>query len=105
MSSGTAQLRGGAFPRSRTRTFDGLRANTATGPKRTIQIVLGVIWLVDAGLQFQSFMYSKGFIDMLHSMTPGQPGWLASSVNWAANLASPHLTIFNTLFALTQAAI
>ena len=29
-------------------------------------------------------------------MTPGQPGWLASSVNWAAHTASHDLTVYNT---------
>jgi hypothetical protein len=83
------------------------RARTyfASDASRTIQTILGLIWLLDAGLQFQSFMYSKGFIEMLLSTTPGQPGWVLDSVTWAAHLAQHNLTVYNTLFALTQAAI
>jgi hypothetical protein len=72
---------------------------------RTVQTVLGLIWLLDGGLQFQSFMYSRGFIATLEGSGAGQPGWLISTVNWAANIAGSNLTIFNTLFALTQVAI
>lgn len=72
---------------------------------RTVQTVLGLIWLLDGGLQFQSFMYSRGFIAMLEGTGAGQSGWLVSTVNWAANIAGSNLTLFNTLFALTQVAI
>ncbi|HEX3804162.1 MAG TPA: hypothetical protein VHV75_15100 [Solirubrobacteraceae bacterium] len=72
---------------------------------RTVQTILGLIWLLDGGLQFQSFMYSKGFIDMLTSMSPGQPHWLGSSINWGANLAAGNISLYNTGFALVQVAI
>jgi len=42
---------------------------------------------------------------MLTGMTSGQPGWLASSVNWGAHLAQHNLTVWNSLFALTQVVI
>jgi hypothetical protein len=82
-----------------------LRAYFASDPARTIQTALGVIWLLDGALQFQSFMYSQGFIQLIKGLTVGQPAWVASSVNWAATLASHNLTVYNTLFALTQCAI
>jgi len=72
---------------------------------RTVQTVLGLIWLLDGGLQFQSFMYSRGFIATLEGSGMGQSGWLVSTINWAANIAGSNLTVFNTLFALTQVAI
>jgi hypothetical protein len=86
-------------------TISAVRAYFASDSRRTVQTVLGLIWLLDGGLQFQSFMYSKGFIQMLTGMTAGQPGWLASSVNWGAHLAQHNLTVYNTLFALTQVVI
>jgi len=82
-----------------------LRTYFFSDSRRTIQSVLGLIWLLDAGLQFQSFMYSNGFIQMLTGMQPGQPHWLASSMNWATGIANAHLDFWNTLFALTQVAI
>lgn len=81
------------------------RAYFASDSTRTIQTVLGLIWLLDGGLQFQSFMYSHGFIEMLTGMTAGQPGWIADSVNWGAHTAAHHLTVYNTLFALVQVFI
>ena len=33
--------------------------------RRGIQTVLGLIWVLVGALQFQSFMYGKGFIQML----------------------------------------
>ncbi len=106
MSSGAADLR----VRTKTGSARGsmmsaVRVYFASDSRRTVQTVLGLIWLLDGGLQFQSFMYSKGFIQVLTGMTPGQPGWLASSVNWSAHLAGHNLTVYNTLFALTQVAI
>jgi len=77
----------------------------ASDHRRAIQSALGLIWLLDGGLQFQSFMYSKGFIGLLTSGAAGQPGWLASSVEWSAHVAQRDLTVWNTLFALIQVAI
>jgi hypothetical protein len=70
-----------------------------------MQTVLGLIWLLDGGLQFQSFMYSRGFLDMLKANAAGQPGWVHDSIIWGANVASHDLGFWNTLFALTQVAI
>jgi hypothetical protein len=77
----------------------------ASDHRRAIQTALGLVWLLDGGLQLQSFMYSKGFIEMLTANASGQPGWLASSIEWGADLAQHNLTVWNTLFALTQLAI
>lgn len=82
-----------------------LRAYFASDARRTIQTVLGLIWLLDGGLQFQSFMYSKGFIQMLTGMEAGEPHWLASSIGWGARIANGNLDVWNTLFALTQVLI
>ncbi|MHB1548762.1 MAG: hypothetical protein ACYCX8_08505, partial [Acidimicrobiales bacterium] len=30
--------------------------------QRRLQVVLGLIWLLDAGLQFQPYMFSRGFV-------------------------------------------
>jgi hypothetical protein len=77
----------------------------ASDSRRAFQTTLGLIWLLDGALQFQPFMYSKGFIQMLTGVAAGQPHWLASSITWAANIAQSNLTVFNTLFALIQVAI
>jgi hypothetical protein len=81
------------------------RTYFASDVGRSLQTALAIIWLLDGGLQFQSFMYSKGFTQMLTGMAPGQPTWLASSLTWAAHTAGDNLAVFNTLFALVQVAI
>ncbi len=73
--------------------------------RRSIQTVLGLIWVLDGALQFQSFMYGKGFIQFLTNLTGGQPGWVASSVNQGAATMESHQAIFNTGAALVQVAI
>ena len=82
-----------------------MHAYFASDTRRTIQSALGLLWLLDGGLQFQSFMYSHGFIEMLTGEAAGQPAWLASSIDWGARLAQHNLDFWNTLFALTQVLI
>jgi hypothetical protein len=97
---------GGALARPReTEVLSRLRAYFASDTRRTLQTALGLLWLLDGALQFQSFMYSKGFINMLTQMMSGQPPWLESTMRWASHIAAGNLTLFNTLFALTQVVI
>ncbi len=106
MSTSTANLPAGTVARGlRGSPLSRARAYFASDGARTIQTLLGLIWLLDGGLQFQSFMYSRGFTSQIMGLTAGQPGWVAGSVNWGARLAGHNLTVYNTLFALTQVAI
>jgi hypothetical protein len=85
---------------------DRLKPYFFADPTRSVQTVLGLIWLLDGALQFQSFMYGNGFIQMLDGMImPGQPHWLASSMTWATTTLHSDQALFNTLFALIQVAI
>ena len=104
MSASTAGVSAGV--RATGRPSSGwLRAYFWSDTARRVTTVLGLIWLLDGGLQFQSFMYSRGFVQLLAGGAQGQPGWLQSSVNWGARFANGDLTVWNTLFALTQVAI
>ncbi|HTX32665.1 MAG TPA: hypothetical protein VMD09_14880 [Solirubrobacteraceae bacterium] len=82
-----------------------VRPYFASDSRRVLQTALGLVWLLDGGLQFQSFMYGKGFIQMLTSMAAGQPGWLHDSVLWGAHTLQSNQGVWNTLFALTQVVI
>lgn len=73
--------------------------------RRSIQTWLGLIWLLDGGLQLQSFMYGSGFIAALRSVAVGQPPWVADSVNWAATRMGSQQALLNTVSALLQIAI
>jgi hypothetical protein len=105
-SKPVASLRASASTKSSTGSaLTNARTYFASDVGRSLQTALAIVWLLDGGLQFQSFMYSKGFIQMLTSMASGQPTWLASSLTWAAHTAGHNLAVFNTLFALVQVAI
>ncbi len=82
-----------------------LRAYFFSDIRRCIQTALGLIWLLDGALQFQSFMYGRGFIQMLTGMTSGQPYWLSSSINWSAKVLQDHQVLLNSGFAVVQCLI
>jgi hypothetical protein len=90
---------------SSTSTFAAVRVHLASDARRAIQTALGLIWLIDGALQFQSFMYTQGFVQTLTGGAAGQPYWLASSIGWAAHIYGSNLTLWNTLSALTQVII
>ncbi len=74
--------------------------------RRTIQIALGVLWILDAALQFQPTMFTQGFVH--HVILPnatGQPSWLAAAVTHMANFVSHEVAMWNALFALIQLGI
>src|ERR1700752_3527233 len=106
MSTGTADLRAraGVVP-ARAPALSSVRCYFASDGRRTIQTALGLSWLLDGALQFQSFMYGNGFIQMIKGMMPGQAYWISSSIGWAINLFHHHQVPANTAFALIQVAI
>jgi hypothetical protein len=73
--------------------------------RRRLQLGLAGIWLLDAILQFQTFMFSKGFAQMLSGTGPGNPAVIASPIHWASQIISEHGTATNAVFALIQLAI
>ncbi len=73
--------------------------------RRALQLALAVIWLLDGVLQFQPFMFGKGFPQMLAGTAQGNPGFAARSITWNAAFVSHHLAVFNAIFACVQAAI
>jgi hypothetical protein len=104
MSTSSASLGHGAHADGRT-SLDWIRGYFWSDSARRVQTVLGLIWLLDGALQFQAFMYGKGFIQLLTNLTAGQPPWVSSSVTWGATTLHSHQTLFNTAFAVVQIAI
>ncbi len=105
MATTAGDVRGAAYGTSHASLVARLRAYFASDTPRTIQTALGLIWVLVGGLQFQSFMYGKGFIQLLQGLTAGQPNWVASSVNQGAATMQSHQVLFNTGAALIQIAI
>jgi hypothetical protein len=73
--------------------------------RRALQLGLAAIWLLDAVLQYQSFMYTKGFSDMIGGTAAGNPSVVARPITWNATLVGHHLALLNTAFATVQLLI
>lgn len=77
-------------------------ARSAPDVRRALQLVLAAVWLLDAVLQYQGFMFTRGFSDMLAGTASGNPGVIAKPITWDANLLQHHLVLLNTIFATIQ---
>jgi hypothetical protein len=75
---------------------------TAPDVRRRLQLALAGIWLLDGILQFQAFMFTKGFAQMLAGTAAGNPWFIADPITWAARIISDHATATNTAFAVIQ---
>jgi hypothetical protein len=73
---------------------------------RIVQVVLGVIWLIDGALQFQAYMFGKTFITgVILPNAQGQPGVIADPITWIAHLIEPRVALFNSFAATLQVLI
>jgi hypothetical protein len=70
--------------------------------RRVLQLGLAAVWLLDGVLQYQSFMFTKGFGQMLAATAPGNPPIVASPITWDARLIEQHGIALNTIFATIQ---
>ncbi len=85
-------------------------APTASGRdlQQTFRLLLATVWLMDAALQLQPFMFTKGadgFSGMLHGQATGDPSWVAHTITWNASIVSHHPVLTNAIFAGVQFAI
>ena len=63
----------------------GCRFRTPIGTQRVLQIVLGAFWIIDAGLQYQPFMFGNQFVSTYvtknaSGQTRGPISWLITTV-------------------------
>ncbi len=94
-----------AGSRATWRERPGAAAESAWQPpdaRRALQLALAAVWLLDALLQYQSFMFSKAFGQMLAATAPGNPGTIASPITWDATLIEHHDVAINSIFATIQ---
>jgi len=76
------------------------------GARRGIQGVLGVIWLLDAALQFQPYMFTRAFATrVIEPAAAGSPGFVARPVLLAGHLIQHNPAAFDAVFATVQLAI
>jgi len=74
--------------------------------RRTLQLVLATIWLIDGILQLQSFFFTKSFgLQMISGMSAGNPSVIARPIAWSGTTIGHHAVLTDALFAVAQTAI
>ena len=83
------------------------RAATWAPPdlRRWLQLGLAALWVLDGVLQYQSFMFTKAFGQMLAGSADGNPAFVADSVRWAAGIIEHSPATTNAAFATIQLAL
>ncbi len=75
----------------------------STGPRRRLQVALGLLWLLDAALQYQPYMFSQAFpTKILSGAAAGSPGPVAAPVLAAGRLMLHDVVAWNAAFATAQ---
>ncbi|MGH3251793.1 MAG: hypothetical protein ACRDOI_37055 [Trebonia sp.] len=80
-------------------------AGEARDARRALQLTLAGLWLLDAVLQYQPFMYTKAFGQLLAATASGNPSVIGHPITWNATLVGQHLAAINTIFATIQLLI
>ena len=88
---------------STTETAAARRFPLAVPSQRVLQIVLGLFWILDAALQFQPFMFGRGFLEAnILGNAQGQPFVVGDLITHVGNFIAPDIAVWNTFFALIQ---
>jgi hypothetical protein len=78
----------------------------SAGLRRGLQVSLGVIWLLDAALQYQPVMFTRAFpAMMLMPSGMGEPAFVSGPVQLASRLIAGQVVPWNALFATVQLAL
>jgi hypothetical protein len=77
-------------------------ARPSVDARRALQLVLAASWLLDGVLQYQGFMFTKGFNQMLAGTADGNPAVIARPITWNATLIDHHMVLLNAIFATIQ---
>lgn len=74
--------------------------------RRTLQLALATLWLLDGVLQLQSFFFTKSFgLQMISGMSLGNPSVVARPIAWSATTIGHHAVFTDACFALAQITI
>jgi hypothetical protein len=73
---------------------------------RTLQVGLGLLWIVDGFLKFQPKLFNPGLVStVIRPMAAGQPTLLGSTISHMANFLSHEAAMWDVLFGLIEIAI
>jgi len=81
----------GRGARRAARRGDAVAARGAAEARRVLQLALAGLWLLDGVLQYQAFVFSKGFSQMLADTAAGNPGVVGRPITWNARAGHHHL--------------
>ncbi len=71
--------------------------------RKTLQRILGLLWLIDGILQLQPLMFTGNMINsIMRPMLQGQPGFLEPSLQFIVNQTTLHLALVNVVIAVVQ---
>ncbi len=71
--------------------------------RKTLQRILGVLWLIDGILQLLPQMWTMNMVNgVMKPMLEGQPGFLESSLQFFVNQTTTHLFEVNLLISVVQ---
>jgi hypothetical protein len=74
--------------------------------RRHLQVALGLVWLLDGGLQLQPFMLGTGFASqVIAPNAAGQPHFVAAPIGWVAGAIAAHPVAWDVPFAACQLLI
>ncbi len=74
--------------------------------RRTLQLVLATLWLLDGVLQMQAYFFTRSFgTQMITMSAQGNPTVIARSILWSGRTIGHHPVAINALFALIQVGI
>jgi hypothetical protein len=74
--------------------------------RKTLQRILGALWLIDGLLQLQPLMFTGNMINsIMRPMLQGQPGLLAPSLQFIVNQTTIHLALVNVVIAVVQVCL
>ncbi|MBV9093506.1 MAG: hypothetical protein JO132_06470 [Streptosporangiaceae bacterium] len=78
----------------------------SSGIRRGLQLALGVIWLLDAALQYQPSMFTRAFpAMMLAPSATGEPAFVSGPVLMTSRLIASQVVQMNAVFATIQLAL
>jgi hypothetical protein len=69
---------------------------------RRLRLALAAAWLIDAALQYQPFMFTRGFGQMLAASAQGNPPVIAGPITWSAGIIEHQPAVTNAAFATIQ---
>jgi hypothetical protein len=75
---------------------------TAVDGRRALQLGLAAVWLLDGVLQYQSWMFTKAFGQLLAGAASGNPAVIARPITWDAHLVEHYPVLLNAVFATIQ---